>query len=485
METAGIPVRRYPHQFVSNDSRVITRLLEFPRSRVASILSRVVTLNAEQTATALAEARERFGARHRDVEQVFRDHYRMVRRHKPPDVRLTHEQKQLIGAYFTLEYSIESAALFNPSIVPHPDQSGLLPDAVRFLMSFRATGEGHLSSIVFRRGVMYGNGGMAFEPPPRFAHTTRPETDKDFDRAVFRRQLVEMGVDEPLVSEVLSGLPTPFRQAQLNRAIRQARHVYHDSASFASQAADIRWLARANYELHFPNDLRPAEIVIFPATENEQRGMEDLRLVHFTDDDGSDRYFGTYTAFDGRRILPMLLETSDFHSFHVRTLVGRNARNKGMALFPRRIDGAYVMVSRHDGENLFLMRSDTPYVWEGATLLQPPVEPWELVQIGNCGSPIETDRGWLLLTHGVGPMREYCIGATLLDLHDPSKIIGQTAEPLIAPAADERDGYVPNVVYTCGAMIHEGRLIIPYAMADSATGVATIEVDPLLEYLSA
>jgi predicted GH43/DUF377 family glycosyl hydrolase len=223
--------------------------------------------------------------------------------------------------------------------------------------------------------------------------------------------------------------------------------------------------------------------VIFPATRHEQRGMEDLRLVRFVDAGGQVRFYGTYTAFDGRRVHPMLLETADFRSFHVTTLSGRYARNKGMALFPRPVDGAYLMLSRHDGENLYLLRSDDLYVWNRAAQLQAPAQSWELVQVGNCGSPLETDSGWIVLTHGVGPMRQYCMGASLLDLEDPSRVIGRLREPLLEPTAEEREGYVPNVVYSCGSMIHNGQLIIPYAMSDSRTAFATVPVADLLARL--
>ncbi len=243
------------------------------------------------------------------------------------------------------------------------------------------------------------------------------------------------------------------------------------------------WLAEANYELRFPPECLPAEIVIFPVTEQESRGMEDLRLVRFVDDDGQVRYHGTYTAFDGSRMFPMLLTSTDFVTFQVRPLSGRYARNKGMALFPRKINGLYTMISRHDGESLYVLRSCEPYFWSEAEKLQTPHEPWELLQIGNCGSPIETEAGWILLTHGVGPVREYCIGATLLDRDDPSRVIGRLKRPFLMPSGAEREGYVPNVVYSCGSMIHKERLIIPYAMSDLATTFATVSVQELLERL--
>lgn len=245
----------------------------------------------------------------------------------------------------------------------------------------------------------------------------------------------------------------------------------------------MRHLAQANYELSFDDHVAPGDMVIFPMADNESGGMEDVRMVRFVEDDGRVTYYGTYTAYDGFNILPQMFETTDFRRFRIMTLTGKCARNKGVALFPRKIDGQYMMVSRIDGESLYLMRSDNPHIWNQADLLQKPVSPWESVQIGNCGSPLETDRGWLLLTHGVGPMRQYCIGALLLDLENPGRVIGRTREPILVPTEAEREGYVPNVVYTCGALIHHDKLVMPYAMSDSLTGFATFDMEELLAYM--
>jgi predicted GH43/DUF377 family glycosyl hydrolase len=288
---------------------------------------------------------------------------------------------------------------------------------------------------------------------------------------------------QEIVERIVEDLGETFTGAQLRQAVDLARKQDGVPSKFRQVAAELDWLTHANYELHFPPDAHPAETVIFPATAHERNGIEDLRLVRFTDDDGLSTYYGTYTAFDGQRTHPMLLETRDFHSFHVATLAGRYAKNKGMALFPRKIDGSYAMISRHDGESLYLLRSQHLHVWNSATRLQAPTEPWELVQIGNCGSPLETEAGWLLLTHGVGPLRQYCIGATLLDLNNPAKVIGRLRDPLMVPTDEERVGYVPNVVYSCGSVIHHGRLMIPYAMSDSRTSFAVVNVDELVQRL--
>jgi predicted GH43/DUF377 family glycosyl hydrolase len=292
-----------------------------------------------------------------------------------------------------------------------------------------------------------------------------------------------MGEREDLVARVLVQLPDEFSPAQLATAVGRIRKEPDIPSAFRQIASEMLWIAGANYELHYPEDCMPSETVIFPATAYERNGMEDLRLCRFVHEDTGVHYYGTYTAFDGRSLHAMLLETRDFHAFRVSTLSGRYARNKGMALFPRKVNGYYMMIGRHDGENLFLMRSSNLYVWNQSQKLQTPTEPWELVQIGNCGSPVETDRGWILLTHAVGPMREYTISATLLDRDDPSKVLGRLRRPLLRPTDEEREGYVPNVVYSCGAVLEDGHLIIPYAMSDSRTAFATVETDVLIDRL--
>jgi predicted GH43/DUF377 family glycosyl hydrolase len=303
------------------------------------------------------------------------------------------------------------------------------------------------------------------------------------DKSLFARKLRDTDSNNGFASRVLDHLPEVFTLGQLRSALASFKDKHGKDRLFRQVRDELLWLARANYTLQFPEDCLPAENVIFPATEFEQRGMEDLRLVRFVEDDGSVCYYGTYTAYDGRKTAPMLLETRDFHRFHVSTLSGRYVRNKGMALFPRRIDGYYLMLGRHDGENNHLLWSRNLYVWNTSDKLQVPREPWELVQLGNCGSPLETPQGWIVLTHGVGPMREYAIGAILLDLEQPSKIIGRLRQPLLRPTPEEREGYVPNVVYTCGSMIHDGNLIVPYAMSDSCAAFATVPVDSLLKAL--
>jgi predicted GH43/DUF377 family glycosyl hydrolase len=484
MTTKSLRVVRRAEQLLSDDRRVILRYLDFVHPpRIRSIARRVLRIPEREVRGKLAKIKRRFATRHRDLEAAFHDNGVEVLQHLRDTRTITEVRKLLVGAYFTMEYSIEAAALFNPSIVPHPDQGDLPAGSVRFLMSLRATGEGHVSSIVFRRGVIDRAGRIRFDPPPRFAYTARPVPDRALAKDPFLGKLRDHGLSDAPASKVLAELPDPFTIPQLRGVLGSLQRSGGIGAGLKRLPQTMLWMALANYELCFPEDCLPSETVIFPATPYEARGMEDVRMVRFEDDDGTVCYYGTYTAFDGFRIYPMLLETRDFRTFRITTLSGRHARNKGMALFPRKIDGHYGMLSRHDGENLHLLRSRDLHVWNASTRLQTPREHWELVQVGNCGSPLETDAGWLVLTHGVGPLRQYCIGALLLDLQEPTRVLGRLREPLLVPTAAEREGYVPNVVYSCGSMIHHGRVIVPYAMSDSRTSFATVSLKALLHRL--
>jgi predicted GH43/DUF377 family glycosyl hydrolase len=484
MRTSPVQVIRRPEQLGPDDNRVISRFFELRPRRIRSVLERILGQSDERIHELLPRVWQNFATRHDNIRSVFLDNYEQVAPYLPARATISTERQLIIGAYFTMEYSIESAALFNPSIVMHPNQADAPAGSIRFLMSLRATGEGHLSSIVFRRGLIDVQGGVSLDPPARMAYSARPVPDNIHHKALFFRKLLEMKVYEEPVKQVLAMVPEAFTRAQLYKAIEEVRNATPGMPrAYEPAFADMVWLAKANYELRYSEQSEPVEIVIFPATEVERRGMEDLRLAHFVDEDGTRRYYGTYTAFDGTRVLPMLLETSDFRNFHVGTLNGKYAKNKGMALFPRKVNGKYLMVSRHDGENLFLLASDNIYVWKEARRLMGPRELWEVVQLGNCGSPLETEQGWILLTHGVGPMRMYCIGAVLLDLHEPWRIIGRLRDPLLVPTELEREGYVPNVVYSCGAMLHNNHTIIPYAMSDSRTSFAVVRTDELIDQL--
>ena len=480
----ALKVRRLPVTLTSDMRRVITRFFDpGGEARICSIVERVGSLSGGQVDRLLDEVFLKFRTRHGNIAAVLEENYRTAMAMIDRSEDLSHNQRLLIGSYLTAEYSIESAALFNPSIVPHHNQSDLPDGAVRFIMSLRATGEGHVSSIVFRTGVITSDHQIHIDPCARLARPVRVVPDKQYDKPLFRRKLKDIGVDDRAVDLVLDRLADSFTSAQLEHAIIEARDAADEKLLLEKSFQEIRWLARSNYQLELPREAEASEVVIFPQTSNESHGIEDLRMVRFVDDDGTVTYYGTCTAFDGYRVLPQLIETPDFHRVGVHTINGACAQNKGMALFPRRIGGHYAMCSRIDGENLYIMFSDIVHFWETAELLKTPRHPWEFVQIGNCGSPLETPEGWLLLTHGVGPMRTYCIGAMLLDLHDPLRVIGCLEEPLIMPTEKERDGYVPNVAYSCGAMIHKERLYLPFATSDMVTRIAMVSLDSLMNRL--
>ncbi len=405
-------LHRQTTRIVADPRRVLARpFVPADPSRIRRIAGRVLALPEAEALDVLAGVMTQFAHRHRNFEPLLRAHAALALAHIPLERPISDARRLLLGAYFTHEYSIEAAALFNPSIVLHPEQAGVGAGEARVLLSFRATGEGHISSVEFREGTLSPEGTLHVEAPSPFAMLPR------------------------------------------------------------MQAAD---------ELVFPHDSALSERVIFPITADESNGIEDVRWVRLDEPDGSPRYLGTYTAYDGKHIQPKLLETADFVTFRQLPLKGAAVRNKGFALFPRRVGGRYAMLGRQDNENNFVMFSESVDVWEEATLLRGPATPHEFVQIGNNGSPIETTAGWLVLTHGVGPMRQYTLGADLLALDDPTRLIARLEQPLLAPNEMEREGYVPNVVYTCGALLHNGLLVIPYAMSDAACGVATVPLEALL-----
>src|ERR1019366_5633586 len=304
-----------------------------------------------------------------------------------------------------------------------------------------------------------------------------------YEKPLFMRKLQELGLAGNFNQEVLKCLGDTFTMDELRVCVTLAvKRLDLPNKETKTVARETLMLAESNYEVQFASDSRLSERVLFPATPSQSNGIEDARFALFQNDDGTRTYYATYTAYDGRMILPQFLETSDFLHLKFFTLNGPAVENKGMALFPRRIKGRYVMLGRQDAENIYVMFSDNLHFWHTMQLVLEPLFPWEFIQLGNCGSPIETEGGWLVLSHGVGPLRTYCIGAFLLDHDNPGKVIGRLREPLLKPDQKERKGYVPNVVYTCGALLHNGELIIPYGMADHATGFATV---PLAEVLAA
>ena len=392
------------------------------KTRANHIVERVMTLDAEVAAHQLADVLENFQGRHRDLLTTFEARADEMEDAFSSHAAFTKTQRQLVGAYFLHEYSFEASALFNPSIVSHPDQSGAPEGGRRFILSLRAVGEGHISSLTFRSGSIAADGSVSVDPTARLATI-------------------------PRVKNRIAGV----------------------------NGDDI-------VEVIFRPDEDISERVIFPVTLSQSNGIEDARFVEF-EDDARKTFYATYTAYNGREIRSELIETSDFVSFRMSPLRGAAARNKGMALFRRKIGGKYAMIGRQDNENLYLIYSDDLHTWDGGVAILKPQFPWEFVQIGNCGSPIELDEGWLLLTHGVGPVRKYSIGAVLLDKQDPSKVLARSREPLVRPEPSEREGYVPNVVYTCGALRHNDQIILPYAVSDTFSKFATIKIAALMQSL--
>jgi predicted GH43/DUF377 family glycosyl hydrolase len=480
-----VPVKRLPILLEPDSSRVITRFFAAgEEKRMRDILGRILVIPEEAVASLLTKLEQDFRLAHTNIEAIFREHYAAVKQYIPNPDAMSAERQRFVGACFTMEYAIESAALFNPSMVPAIDQSDVPPGSVRFLMSLRATGEGHISSIVFRRGLIDSSGMVSVDSSGRYSQPLQAITPSYFDKHEFVQQLHALNAWNTYAEATLGRLGNRFTRAELSDAIGGIRNQSTVTGE-AEEASDaLLDLTQANYRIPLLPGTDMSEVVIFPFSDIERRGIEDLRLVHFTADDGSVHYYGTYTAYNGSRIFPQLLEYPVGQDIDIHLLTGRSAQNKGMALFPRPIRGRYAMVARLDNENLYYLESDDVRVWDEARLLYAPHFPWEIIQVGNCGAPLETEAGWLLLTHGVGPMRQYCIGAILLDLDNPSRVLGQTSEPLLVPTGSERVGYVPNVVYSCGGMLHAGKLILPYAMSDLATSIAVIELRELLEALA-
>lgn len=480
-----IRLRRHDITFQPESARVIIRPFIPGKSEIVTrILNRALALTEAEADAQLQRILAEFVSRHFDIESLLLSHYEKVRPKILKQPTLSRVRQLLIGALFSGEYALESAALFNPSIVPHPDQSGVATGGLRFILSLRATGEGHISSIEFRTGIIAPDGTISVDPVSRFVALPDIVPNPTYKKKRFIQKLQEMGFEDGLAAAVMDPLKEIFTFQELDESVQRVRRETKPTGRDQRRALEcFRWLAESNYELNFSSKLAVSERIIFPVSPNESNGIEDARFVRFIDDDGSVIYCATYTAYNGRAILPQFLETQDFLHFRVLTLNGSAVQNKGMALFPRRVGGRYAMLSRQDDENLFIMFSDNLHHWSNPQIILRPVEMWESVKIGNCGSPIETAAGWLVITHGVGPMRKYCIGAVLLDLNDPTQVIGRLREPLLSPEGTEREGYVPNVVYSCGSMIHGTELILPYAMSDKASAIVSVSVEKLLATL--
>lgn len=514
----SVQVERLPIRIGPDPRRVLSRFFTpADEQKARDRIDRVIALPEESVESILLETNQHYAAEHHDITADWLEHFHCVEHLLPEGCGpLSPARQQLIGAYFTMDYALEAVALFNPSIVEALDQSGLEPGSTRFGLSLRAVGEGHMSSIVFRTGVIDSHNNLTLNEPATTFRALTQETDPTFSTAMIRRTLRDLGAIGPLEESLLERLgettsPAAIRselarmrgEAALPAQWQRVRERLREKPSPAEIRSDLerfrketaspaQWqrtrdnflaLIESNYSLQVPEGADLSELVIFPVSQNESRGIEDLRLVKFVDDDGSSTLLGTYTAFNGYTIFPTLLAISDPGHVETHTMSGDYARNKGMAIFPRKINGRYVMSGRLDGVNLYILESDSPLVWNEGRVSQQPKQWWQFSAIGNCGSPIETEEGWLMLTHGIGPMRQYCIGAVLLDLEDPTRVIGELEEPLISPTEDERVGYVPNVVYTCGSMIHNGSLIIPYAVSDVITKFARVDVEELLSAL--
>jgi predicted GH43/DUF377 family glycosyl hydrolase/serine/threonine protein kinase len=476
-------VRRTGIVLKPNNSRVLIRPFELTsESRVERIIARVMSLAEPEVDALVDDLMRKFYNRHQKTRHFFLNRFEQVRRYLLTDQQLSENRRMLIGASFTQEYALESAALSNPSMVWHPDQSGLEPGSRRFIVSLRATGEGHISSIAFRSGTVDAECRVRMDEPTRFVTAPELVLNKLYDKKLFHRELMELGIDGPNTGQLLGMLGDQFTFDELEHTIRRALHQSRPRQHELEPITQgMLSLAKANYEIGYSPEQHLSERIIFPSSPTEANGIEDARFVRFVEDEGPVRYYATYTAFDGKVILPQILETDDFLRFQISTLNGPEVRNEGFALFPRKVRGLYAMLSRQDGENIYLMYSDMLHFWYAKELIAKPQYAWEYIQIGNCGSPIETEAGWLVLTHGVSPMRNYALGAMLLDLDDPSRVIGRLEVPFLEPDANEREGYVPNAVYSCGGLVHERQLIIPYSMSDYASSFATLSLDEVLE----
>ncbi|HUZ46379.1 MAG TPA: glycoside hydrolase family 130 protein [Terriglobia bacterium] len=477
-----INVQRTKITLYPDRKRVLARPFHFMSGeRASEICARVMALSEDKVQTLLGQLWAEFDGRHKNIREFFRRRFDEVRPYLLSDLTLSEERALLMGGYFTHEYSFEAAALFNPSIVPHPDQSNLAVGSQRLVLSLRATGEGHISSLTFRSGVVDSDGKLVIDAPTPYSLEPARVSNARLEKLLLERKLRELNLLGAFSREVLKPLGELFTLEELRDSVSLAtKELRVRDLETEKVAKKTLELAQSCFDVQFDADSSLSERVLFPFTAAQSHGIEDARFVRFQDDDGTRTYCATYTAYNGKEIQPQFLETADFLHFKFITLSGPAVENKGMALFPRKIKGLYAMLGRQDYENLYVMFSDHLHFWHTAQAILRPEFPWEFIQLGNCGSPIETEAGWLVISHGVGPMRKYCIGAFLLDRDDPTQVIGRLREPLLKPDKDEREGYVPNVVYSCGSLVHGGQLIIPYGTSDYATTFATVPLDEVL-----
>lgn len=482
-----VKVIRKDTLFSPDPSRIIPRFLFTTESRSIEIVKTVLAMTETEVNNAINPLLRDFSTRHRNITRIFEKHIK----------RLTHifnlleidvnelslSRKALIGSCFTMEYSIESAAFYNPSIMEDPDQTELRKDEKRVIICFRATGEGHISSIVFRSGILDRNNNLTVEPVGKMLAEADVIKQSVYNKKTFMAKLGEMPGHENAVSSafILDKLADSFTYDELMQCLNEVKQTQPPSMEVLIN--QMMWLASTHYEIDFSIDSAISERVIFPISATEKNGIEDARFVKFTDDNGEVTYYATITSHDGENIMPKLIKTTDFYHFEIVPMYGEIVQNKGMALFPRKINGKFAMLCRTDGVNNFIAFSDTINIWREAELIQEPKYSWELLQIGNAGSPIETEDGWLVITQAVGPMKKCVISASLFELDNPGKEINRLKAPLIMPNESEREGYVPNVLFSCGSIIHGKDVVIPYAMSDHSSTYATVNLKELLNEL--
>lgn len=483
-----VPIYRNDIKFSPDFRRVIARFYTNGDKRTKDLIKKVINMEDSQVNLVLEQTLREFAVRHRNIFTIFNKHcenvQNLIEELGINYQTLSLERRMLIGSYCTMEYSIESAALFNPSMVEDSDQSFLKEGEKRVILSFRATGEGHISSIVFRRAILDKNNDLHLGKLGKYIDTAQIIHKLQYDKERFTIKMLEMDIPEEFTKAIMEGLPEKFEYFSLMNTVSLLLKDESISLEQRNAFLEIVWLVESYYDVAFKHDSDLSERVIFPLSSVEQNGIEDARFVCFKDDEnGDDKFYATYTAYNGHTTMPKLLSTTDFYTFRIMPLMGNGAINKNLALFPKKINGKYAMLARIDGVNNYIMYSSRITVWNDPICIQQPEFPWEFIQLGNCGSPLWTAKGWLLITHGVGPMRRYCIGASLLDLNDPTIELGRLEEPLLMPLEDERDGYVPNVVYSCGAMIHNDNLILPFAVSDYTSAYAVVFMPDLMKAL--
>lgn len=473
--------------FSPDPSRTIPRFIDTSESRSIEIIKEVLAMPETEVEKALNQLLRGFSTRHRNISRTFAKHIDRLNRLfvllKIDKNELSYSRKALIGSCFTMEYSIESAAFYNPSIIEDPDQSKLEPKEKRVIFSFRASGEGNISSIVFRSGVLDRNNDLTIDPVGKLLAEADVIKQNIYAKKFFRQRLVELQYPKNVISPafIMDKLGDNFSYGELMSHLSEIKETMTESQESITKL--IMWLTSSHYEIDFSIDSAISERVIFPISATEHKGIEDARFTKFTDNEGEVSYYATYAANDGVNIMSKLINTSDFYHFKVILLNGEIAQNKGMALFPRKINGKYAMLCRKDGVSIYISYSENLNVWHDSKLIQMPEYPWELLKIGNAGSPIETEDGWLLITYAIGPMRKCVIGASLFELDNPEKEIGRLKAPLIMPNESEREGIVPNAIFSCGSIIHNEDLIIPYSMSEHNSTYATVNLKELLNEL--